>query len=371
LNIFHNYQLDKLDIQNPDIANYIIIVVFICIAIGFLKRNPEPIAPLCKLQTDQLKGIAILMVIIGHLWVHISAPKIPIVFSGDAVALFLFLSGYGLSISDNKKAYTVNIFFSKRIRRVMIPYWGTTIVILFLDYLILNKIHSARNTIITFLGINMNTETQHIDYVRWYITFILLWYVLYYCSRFFLKDSARLLFLFTCAGISFLLSYYILHSGWYQFFAFPLGCTVALKYEWLRKSLLKRKVLYTFLAIFAFILAILYKIAMFDLRTFTYLDSHFPSIILSLTNELHSILLCAGLVTIVVVFGYRKRYSAFLVFCGGISYELFLLHGAFLVRYNPIITSTDPVFLTANFMLFTFSLMLLSYLYQKFIIRIW
>jgi len=333
---------------------------------GFIKKCSDPLMPLCRIQTDQLKGIAVLMVIVGHLWVHVSLSPIPLIFSGDAVALFLFFSGYGLTISDKSNQNAI-VFFSKRIRRVMIPYWGTTFLILFLDWLLLRKIYSFPDILMTFLGINLYATTKNIDYVRWYITFILLWYVLYFFAQFVKKKYNRLFFLFFCAGVLFLLSYYIFHFGWYQFFAFPLGCAVALKYEWLREIFEKKKGQYMLLGLLSFAIAITYKLAMFNMRIFTFVDAHIPSIVISLANELHSILLCIGLLISVVFFGYKKRYSAFLVFCGGISYELFLLHGAFLVKYNPIVISTNPVFLTAGFMSFTFSLILLSYWYQKMI----
>lgn len=370
LDIFANYQINKLAIPHPGIVNLIIVLFLVSVSISFKKRNPESFDLLCRIQTDQLKGIAILMVLIGHLWVHVSVNKVSLIFSGDAVALFLFLSGYGLTISDINRNHRKNQYFSKRIKRVMIPYWGTTILILFFDYFILSRKYSLGNIVMTFLGVNINTTTQHIDYVRWYVSFILLWYILYYCSRFIHSLSFRLIFLFSCAGASFLLSYYILSFGWYHFFSFPLGCTVALKYESFKKMFLEKSNRFVFWATIAIIFTLFYKVVLFNPQIFSYLDKHVYSIFLSLANELQSILLIAGLVTINAFFDYKYKYSAFLVFCGGISYELFLLHGAFLIKYSLIVPSKNPIYISVNFITYIVIMLLLSYCYKTMIKKI-
>ena len=83
----------------------------------------------------------------------------------------MILSGFGLTSSV--KTLNLNKFISKRIVRVLVPYWIATVFILILDYLILGIFLQPANIVLTFIGANFNKEISHIDYVRWYVTFIL------------------------------------------------------------------------------------------------------------------------------------------------------------------------------------------------------
>lgn len=338
----------------------------ICCIILFLKRSQEKPAPLSRLQTEQLKGMAILMVILGHLWVHVSKKGIALNFAGDAVAMFLLLSGYGLHLSSNKKIYNAKTYFAKRTERVMIPYWGTTITFLFLDYIILNKKYALTDLLMTFAGINVNTTTKHIDYVRWYITFILLWYCLYYFSTKILKENQQIIFLYICAGVLFVVSYYKMRFGWYQFFAFPSGCLIALKYKKVKNKFDKKefKYLAAIISLFLLSIAIASKIMMNSLNTYTFLDEHVPSIILTFFKEINSIAVSVGLIILVMLLARLQFYSRFLAFCGSISYEMFLIHGAFLIKYDPIIENRAVVL---SFLMFLIFIIVISYSYQKII----
>ena len=63
--------------------------------------------------TEQIKGLAILMVILGHLNTEFYDWRFMQPFGSMGVALFLFISGYGLTKSfENKR---LDGFFKKRI----------------------------------------------------------------------------------------------------------------------------------------------------------------------------------------------------------------------------------------------------------------
>ncbi len=366
--IFNSYINVKLDAIAPQFVNTLLFIIILFLSILTLKKSEKPSPLLSVIQTEQLKGMAILFVVIGHIWVHAVTPSKTLVLSGEAVGLFLFLSGFGLTISD-KKEMGVAQFFYRRIKRVMVPYWGITLFLLVLDIYLLHKTYQPANIVMTGLGLNLNPETQRIDYVRWYITFILLWYFLYCCSRK-MEGTRQQLFLYLSATVLFIVSYYCFSFGWYQFYSFPLGCTVAQNHSRLEKLYQKYQSIFPYVCLFAILLPVLYKRLMLNDTVFRLIDSMVPSIFLSLLNEVQSILLYLGLAGVLQCCGQKRVSSTFLVFCGSISYELFLLHGAFLIKYNPFMFSRETPLLLFQIIFLLFFLFLLSFGYRRLIMKI-
>lgn len=70
--------------------------------------------------TDSLRGIAILLVITSHIAGAIGT-NLCTPLGGIGVALFLFLSGYGLN--ESYKAHGLKLFWIKRITKVLLPYF--------------------------------------------------------------------------------------------------------------------------------------------------------------------------------------------------------------------------------------------------------
>ena len=303
------------------------------------------------------------MVILGHLWVHVSETEASIVLSGDAVALFLMLSGYGLTISCKNRPVTLKYFLSRRIKRVMVPYWMATIFLIFLDYLILDKVLSYHDIIMTILGINVNENTIHVDYVRWYITFLLMWYFIFYCVMLKVKHPNNLLIFLTYSTFLMLLSYYFLRFGWYEFFAFPIGCSLAVFHNEISLFFINKKSIFP--ALIGVIYILLFKFLYSNHSIQNYLGNHIPNIFLNVVFEFNSIILCFCLIIIVSYFGLNKYRSKILLIFGKYSYEMFLLHGAFLVKYNPIIKTSHIFGLLVSFALFIMFILLLSFLLNK------
>lgn len=73
--------------------------------------------------TDSLRGIAILLVITSHIAGAIGT-NLCTPLGGIGVALFLFLSGYGLN--ESYKAHGLKLFWIKRITKVLLPYFRFT-----------------------------------------------------------------------------------------------------------------------------------------------------------------------------------------------------------------------------------------------------
>jgi membrane-bound acyltransferase YfiQ involved in biofilm formation len=179
--MFHNYETTRLFIPNVTYNNIFIILIFL--VLGLLSVKKSSTVFLDRIQTNQLKGFAIIMVVLGHLWVHVSQKQALPVYGSYSVALFLYLSGFGLTRSAYKRKLSLKDFCIRRISRVMIPYWIVTLLILFFDYVLLDKLYSAKETILTLSGLNLDRAIRDIDYSRWYITSLLVSYILFFVTN--------------------------------------------------------------------------------------------------------------------------------------------------------------------------------------------
>lgn len=360
---FKNYEITKLIIPNSNVANLLILIILCCSAAFSSKRSAHPSDFLDRTQTEQLKGIAILLVVLGHLWVHVSDKRASIVFSGDAVALFLLLSGYGLTISSQNNSFTFRYFLLQRIKRVMVPYWIATILIIMLDYLIIGRTYVFTDVLMTSVGINMNTATRHIDYVRWYVTFIIMWYLIFYLIMTNINRQKAVILLLATSAILFPVSYYYLGLG-YHFFAFPIGCLIGVYYDQLGTLFMKKRRYAPLFVLTCFLYIISYKIFLGDGTISNYVANHIPNILLAFVNEVNSTLISLALIIAVGYFGIKGYTSELLLFCGKCSYPLFLMHGAFLIKYNCIIVNPQVIPLVISFSLFLFSSLLLAYFFR-------
>ena len=350
---FTNYQIEKLDVVYPNLVNLLLLTIFFLIVIISAKKDLSASNKLLGvLHTEHVKGVAIFLVVLGHLWVHVSKTKIHFVLSSEAVSIFLIISGFGLTMSNMHKKINFGDFYSKRIRRVMVPYWIATIVILSLDYLLLDKKLPISSFLMTSVGINVTRELTSVDYVRWFVTFILLWYILFFLCHTKLQEKNLALSLLGIGIILLPLDYYFFRFGWNQFLSFPAGCALAIYSD---KLLLmfrgnKRQVLLALVTAISFVL--IYRFIMAQENINHAITRSIPNIMLAYLSEGNSLII--GLSTIFLV-GYfvEKGYrSKVLHLLGKYSYEIFLLHGAFLIKYNPIIKDAGTVGLIAEFSLF-------------------
>ena len=333
----HNFEVDKLLVSQPDLTNFAILIILFIIVIFSLKRRRTTFGDAA--HSNQAKGVAILLIIVGHLWVHVSSQEPSLVFSSEGVSLFLILSGYGLTMSHLASAYTLKRFFFKRISRIFYLYWLVTILVIGLDYLVLNRTYSFFDILLTTVGINLNETTKHLDYARWYITFILFWYIMFYLSTMLQSKNRALLFIFAASSILLPLDYYVTHLGWYQMYAFSIGCFIGRNHKAIRNSLQAHHTISIVAAFIGLAMVILYKIYIFHpLRDFlSYLVFLFVS-------EGAGILFSLSVMVLIRCWGQANLASRFLSFTGIISYELFLLHGPFLIKYNFFMNGENVIF---------------------------
>ena len=313
-------------------------------------------------HTRQLKGLAILLIVLGHLWTHVAEQSALFNFAGYGVAMFFLLSGYGLTISTPERTlFTVN-YFRRRLTRIFLPYWLATFIIIILDFVFMQRVIPLDALIYTSFGINITSITSHLDYSRWFITLLLLWYSIHYLISYYFNLSTGLMLRFACAFVLFAGDYYIVDVGWYQVFAFPAGCMLATYRHSCRELFSKYHNRAILLSLFVLAGIITPKIV-FSCVTWEYI----PDIIWALGSELESILFCAGLIILFGAGNTVNRYSLFLYSLGGMSYEIFLLHGSFLIKYNPVIFSGQTCRLSLQFYLYLALLLITSFFFQKMI----
>lgn len=263
--------------------------------------------------TSELKGISILLVILGHLkLIH---------FAGAwGVSTFLILSGFGLTRSYLKNG--LDNFFMNKFKKIMIPYVLITIFWIIIDEFILGKKYAFFNILFSLLGLNFHTT---IDLSMWYITFQLLWY----CSFFIvfslkISNFFRMLFLFFFSiFLLFCKDIFTPESGAILYvFQFPLGVILGIYYEKLERFGIKQ------LRISFLLLSILF----FSIFTIVLNDIWHYSFYYGLANITFSI----GLICIISFLTTYRLRLPLLLFIGSISFELYLLEYVFIWKYNII-----------------------------------
>lgn len=129
---------------------------------------------LSRVHTVNCKGIAILIIIICHLSALIFPTKIARLttpLGGIGVAIFLFLSGYG--INESYKEKKLNKYWKKRIINVIVPY-----LIIFFIYGIINyhKLDTLKLLKLFFTIEEVN------NYYYWYIGYQLICYIIFFIT---------------------------------------------------------------------------------------------------------------------------------------------------------------------------------------------
>ena len=345
--MFVSFEQVKMSVSNPDVAQFVILAVLLGAVLCSLRRDC-PGGPLEKQQTDQVKGIAVLMIMLGHLWTHVSSSEPTLVFARDGVVAFLLLSGFGLSVSEHGRPFNWRRFIARRLLRVMIPYWIATVCILVMDAIVVGRFYDAQDLVLTVLGVNINPTTRHIDYIRWFITFIILWYVLFLGARL-CRDRTGVsepLFLTGCAVFLFLLDYFILAGDyWYQAFAFPAGCWLAqLSRARDRKLSAERCAVLGGGLLVAFVACRLVIPALWA--------QNYPFVIYKLIREVLGLVFAAACLLLIGAMGRLGFSSRFLSVCGVLSYELVLLHGPLLIKYNPVFGLLPEKLIALSFVIF-------------------
>jgi peptidoglycan/LPS O-acetylase OafA/YrhL len=132
------------------------IVIAVLIAVFFLtfrKSKHTEFFPISV--TQELKGLGILTVVFAH-FAYMLVTNADFLFplsiiAGVGVDLFLFMSGYGLSVGMLKRPLPVLDFYKRRLIKIFIPFWIAIILIfaadaIFLDIQLYSSLYDSITT---------------------------------------------------------------------------------------------------------------------------------------------------------------------------------------------------------------------------------
>ena len=173
---------------------------------------------------NSYKGFFALIVILHHISQRVSIGILPPDFTRVgylAVAIFLFLSGYGLQKQNLSKANYANGFLLKRIPAILIPYMIMSLIY-WTIYAILGDVRSF-----SVIWHNFIINGDPIVWFSWYVVCILYFYIAFYILiKIFKKNKAGIIFgeLAFCVLYIFICSRLGFGIWWYQTsFVFVLG----------------------------------------------------------------------------------------------------------------------------------------------------
>ncbi len=346
----HILSYPKGDISIPLIALFLGLCAFATLQrrkTNFLDNN----------QTTQMKGMAITGIIFFHFitklfdFQSISYINIFANLGKIGVAVFLILSGFGLTRSYLTKGMQKH-YLLQRLFRLLVPLWVISLVWICLDILLLKTHHSLTQVVLSFLGIVLNgSEVQNFDTNAWYISYtVFLYFIFYLIYRTKLSLFQKNMLLFLSTIIVELVSFlgFRLHLVSLTFWAvyslcFPIGTLIGHSYDTL-KSKLGNLQKYNKILLYGSVLILCAMNAqMIGLR--------------------NTFLLGFTIISFVLLVSIFDLFSGFLFFMGEISYELFLIHGSLMSKYD-FILFRRPYYLT--FFLYLTVIICIAYALKNF-----
>ncbi len=326
------------------------IVIAVCLAavlLSFRKTAHTELFPVPV--TQELKGLGMLAIVFAHISYMLVTDNsflYPLsIAAGVGVDLFLFMSGYGLTVGMLKKQMPALEFYQRRLIKVFIPFWIVLILLFAGDYLLLGKQYGLTYMAQSFAGwFPRASAFDDVNSPFWYISWMLMFYALF--PLFFMRQRPWLtaILLAVIANAFALLDPLDLQVNWLHRLhtnAFSLGILLA---WWLQSNPAKIKTLQWFRNQSGGIGR--YLLVAAGLLSAAYMASHntpgqWPQASALLKNigfddgffigQATSLLTMAALI---VYFSLKRLDNKFLNLFGVYSYETYLLHWPLMSRYD-------------------------------------
>lgn len=324
-------------ISNPILQTIIFAVIFFS-AFLLLLRKRKDLSFFPTSLTAEMKGLAMLMVICGHVgYFLVSDQRFLFPFSvamGVGVDLFLFLSGFGLTISALKKKLSPHQFYVRRFSRLYLPLWIIMLVYIPLDIFVLHRQYETASIFQIALGwIQQADLYNNFNSPLWFLTLIVFYYLIF--PRIFWRKAPELsAVIFYLLGLIILLinpviikdvrRLYELH-----YLAFPLGMMFAgiltrlPEAQTAVKNWLGNNERWVVIGRMTILTSLLYGALYFSLNSGVGADKYIAHTLSLLTVGLY-----AG------VFIIKKTEWKLLTLFGLYSYEIYLLHWPLAYRYD-------------------------------------
>ncbi len=343
---FQNHDLVKVQIENIRFFSYLLVVVFGALLFVPFRRNTYSNVLMNFDITNSLRGVAIISIIIGHFNYYV-VPDRNLLFFGNlgsyGVPIFLLLSGYALSESY-KKNLLIN-FFDKKFLRVYIPFIIATVVIMTIDSILQQRsIYDLWNYIQIIVGY------KTFDRNYWFIHYLFYWYFIFVAVfSISTSNNKKIIFLLCGAILPFIFKSF---GGIAQTtsLCFPIGVVISLYKEEINDclQLFHKKTLFRKIIIFISL--------MFVMDYFVGASPPDVPLLYNVSVCVHKLIMTLLILLLFIVF-FSSRVSAFYHFIGGISYELYLLHGFFMYSYDFILFKYPIYF---SFFIYLFFMIIMS-----------
>ena len=188
----------------------------------------------------ELKGIAILLIIFGHIFYEIFL--VPNYLPSVGVFIFLILSGYGIMSSFLKKG-PINFF--KRLLNILIPYWIFSVLKIIFSVFYLQETFSISEILSIFVGLDV---FRILDPTMWFIAYIIFWYIMMYLIYYRVSSNRVKIMLL---GLCLLSMVFINYPNWtFYMLGFPLGVWIKENEKWTYLILYKISFIYFVYGIF-------------------------------------------------------------------------------------------------------------------------
>ena len=360
----------QINVQFPQFQTLAFAVVFITTLVLSTKKHIHT-SFFPKSLTDELKGLAIILVVFSHIGYFLSADDsflFPLsVFAGVGVNLFLFLSGYGLMTSSIKNktsllSHESNLslvgFYKKKLLKIFFPLWVVLSVLLLLDWQFGNKIYPISTVVNSFLGWFPSAEIyQDLNSPLWYFSLILFYYLIFPLVSFrwllFFSPGLILFLSYLVVGLQLPVKESMMQLYKLHLLAFPLGMVLALT---VKTNLLKKLIKLPTIRRgslghhLAFVLMVV-------LVSYTAIYSGVGE---GLRKEQLISLIITG--TWIGIFLLKPFRFNFLTLLGVYSYEIYLIHWPILYRYDFLYKMLPPFLATFIYLFFFIGI---SFLVQK------
>lgn len=302
--------------------NYIVTAIIIILFFFSIKKNDNF---LNKRTSDVLKGIAILFIILHHIFNEIGYPNHLGYISCMGylgTGFFFFMSGYGNWISINKDKELRIKWLTKRLWRlyqIFIPCFFVFLLVIFLvNQMNIYYSFDVKNILGDLLKFSLPNT------INWFPKVFIISIILFYLiTKLIKKEILRIIIIFLLTFIYIFVCAKIVHleEYWYNSIScFALGCVIA-KYKnnivaFLESINISVRVL---LLLVGGIVTIIWP----HIETLVGMDNPISRII-------HANILCITILLFTTVFSCHSRM---LEFCGKYSFEIYIIHICFLKTF--------------------------------------
>ncbi|MHB8130226.1 MAG: acyltransferase family protein [Mobilitalea sp.] len=350
---FVNYSNYKIELANLNVTFAIIILLVIFITLVTAKKQDNHFFDIQA--TQSLRGAAILCLLIGHLSIKCLNDKNIFNLGGYlAVIIFLFISGYA-TYQKNGLTNKCNYFLIRRILKLYPALWITLILFIFLDDILINLKHSFAEIMLNLIGVHFNDMLLRVNAAAWFIEYIMVLYIVYWLvSKLSFSENIKIITItLICMIISIIIritpiNHY--HAIWIHYtIVFPMGIAFGKYVHVFSGYELNTRWRYiNIISLFFISLAFFY--AWNDIVPVSFLGilRPFPFI--------------TAMISFLLLFEKLNIQSSFLLLLGNYSYEIYLLHGPFMVKYD-FILFRKPIYL--SFLVYLFFLVVLSFILSR------